>query len=174
MQCAPVLPRRCNRSQQRRIGKQTAIRNRRIDPRHVHPHNPTRAQVQVPNLGVPHLPIRQPHKVVARPDQRIRIVTQQSVVDRLPRQRDCIPVRLGAVTPAVKDGQNDRFRHVPSRIPRLTKCSPYRTAARDGIFPPTRIGKEFCMFRWLRIVMSIGLITAVLPAFTQPPAAPPP
>jgi enterochelin esterase family protein len=30
------------------------------------------------------------------------------------------------------------------------------------------------MFRWLRIVMSIGLITAVLPAFTQPPAAPPP
>jgi enterochelin esterase family protein len=30
------------------------------------------------------------------------------------------------------------------------------------------------MFRWLRIVMSIGLITAVLPALTQPPAAAPP
>ena len=112
MQRAALLLRNRNRRQQRRIGKKTPIRNRRIDARHIHAHNASRAKIQMANFRVTHLPIRQPHKVVARPQQRVRKIPQQRVVDRLTRQRNRIAVGLSSIAPAIENSQNNWFRHV--------------------------------------------------------------
>ena len=112
VQRAALLLRRSHRRQQRRVRKEAAVHDRRVDARHVHAHNAPRAKVQMPHLAVAHLPVRQPDKVVARPQQRVGKIAQQPVINRLARQCDRIAVRLRAEAPAVKNRQNNRFCHV--------------------------------------------------------------
>ena len=113
--CAGFLLRRREGCQQGRVVEEAAIRNRRVDARHVHAHDSPGPQIQVSNFAIAHLPIRQPHKVIARVQQRVRKVPQQRVIHRLACQSNRIAMRVGPVAPAVKNRENNRFRHVCSQ-----------------------------------------------------------
>src|SRR5437868_14423196 len=66
--------------------------------------------MEVPDLAVPHLPVRQTHVASTRMNQSIGILPQQPIVNRLSRQRDGIGLGLSPVTPTIKNDQNKRFR----------------------------------------------------------------
>ena len=115
MDRAAICLRMRYRRQQRRVLVERARLNRHVDAHDVHQHNAAGAEVQVTDFAVAHLPVRQADKVVARPQQGIRKIAQQAVINRLACQRDCIAFGVGPVAPAVKNRQNNRFRHVCSQ-----------------------------------------------------------
>ena len=94
---------------QRRVRKELAILNHQIDARDVHVHDPARANIQVPDFTISHLPFRQTDKRTAGMNQGIGILAQQAIVGRLARQRDGIGFGFRAVPPAVEDDEDERF-----------------------------------------------------------------
>ncbi len=71
MQLPPALPRPLHRLHDRRVLLEFARRDQRIDARDVHLHNAPRADIQMTHFAVAHLPIRQPHKMFRRMNQRV-------------------------------------------------------------------------------------------------------
>jgi hypothetical protein len=88
-----------------RVLLKCAGRNLRVDARNVHLHNAPRADVQVADLAVAHLPVGQPHKVVRGLNQRVGILGEQLVVGGLLSQRNGVVGGFGAIAPSVEDGQ---------------------------------------------------------------------
>ena len=86
-----------------------AVSDQRVDARDVHLHNAARADIQVADFAVAHLPVGQADKVIRGLDQRVRKLAQQLVVVRLARQRDGVVGGFGAITPSIEDGQNKRM-----------------------------------------------------------------
>ena len=64
MQLPPALVGPLHRPHDRRIFLELVRRNHRIDARDVHLHNAARADVQVADFAVAHLPVGQPDKVL--------------------------------------------------------------------------------------------------------------
>jgi hypothetical protein len=108
MQRAVVLAGAGERCDNRRLGGKLVRRNQRINPGNVHLDHPARADVQVADLAVTHLPVGQADKVLRSADAGVRKVAQQLVVSRLARLRDSVAFNLRAEPPAVKDGENKR------------------------------------------------------------------
>src|SRR5580704_15484862 len=79
-----------------------------VDAGDVHAHDAPRSNVQMTHFAVAHLSVRQADKVIGGVQQRIRKFGEQLVVRRLARQRDCVVLNLGAVTPSIKDGKDNR------------------------------------------------------------------
>ena len=73
-------------------------------------HDASGANVEVPDLAVAHLSLRQPYERSAGMNQRVGIFAQQPVVSRLARKRDGVGFGFGSVTPAVENDENERFR----------------------------------------------------------------
>src|SRR5581483_5152019 len=73
-------------------------------------HDASRADVEMTDFTVAHLPVRQPHEFPAGVNQGVGIFAQQTVVSRLARQRNRVGVGFGAVSPAIEDDENQRFR----------------------------------------------------------------
>ncbi len=86
VQPASTATRVFNRVQQDWAGKEIACLDHEIDLGDIHVHNAPGADVQVTDLTVAHLAVRQPNRAAARMDQRIGIFRQQAVIIRLPRQ----------------------------------------------------------------------------------------
>ncbi len=68
--------------EQRRTLREAAVRDRRVDPGEVLQHGPSGAEVQVPDLGVAHLPRRQPNRILRRPKDGVRPAGQEAAPDR--------------------------------------------------------------------------------------------
>ncbi len=62
----------------------------------------------MPDLGVTHLPVRQADEVLARANQRVRILPQEAVVVRLACQGNRIAVCLRTMAPAIENRQDYR------------------------------------------------------------------
>lgn len=73
-------------------------------------HHAAGAQVHVADFGVAHLPVRQTDIHAGPGDQAVRHGLVQAIKDRHLRCVDRIAVVAVAVTEAVKDDQNQRFR----------------------------------------------------------------
>ena len=74
MQTTSTHARVLHRLEQRRVLEELTAGNRSIDARDVHAHHATRAQVQMPHLRVPHLPIGQADEMLTRANQRVWIL----------------------------------------------------------------------------------------------------
>jgi hypothetical protein len=90
-----------------RVLEERAVPHGLRDPHEVLHDHAAGAEVQVADLAVPHLPLRQPDGEPGRVEQRARAARPQGVPGRRFGQRDGVPVARGTVTPAVEDEQGD-------------------------------------------------------------------
>ena len=89
--------------------EEAAVGDGGVDAGHVHAHDAAGAEVEVADFGVAHLAVGQADEVLAGADEGVGEVAQQLVVGGLAGECDGVAVGLGAIAPAVEDGENDRF-----------------------------------------------------------------
>src|ERR1035441_9607020 len=87
-----------------------AVQDQKFDARDVHMHYELGANIQMGDFAVAHLPFRQSNEWPAGVNQRVRILAQQSVIGRLACQGDGVTLGFGAVSPAVENNEDERFR----------------------------------------------------------------
>ncbi len=92
---------------QHRVVVERARLDRLVDPHDVHVDDAPRAQVQVPDLAVPHLPHRQTDVVLGSSDQRPGPALVDPVEVRGARHPDGVSGLIGALAVAVEDDQDD-------------------------------------------------------------------
>ncbi len=109
MQRAILLRSKCNRLNERGIGKEAAVSDGAVDAHDIHADDASGAQVQMSNLGIPHLAVGQANKVIARVDQSAWKFFDKMIVRWLASQRDGVAVRIRAIAPSVENGENNRF-----------------------------------------------------------------
>ncbi len=68
-----------------------------------------RANVEMADFAVAHLPIGQANVFAAGLNQGVGIIAQQAVIIRLAGQRNGIGLGFGAVSPAIEDDKNEWF-----------------------------------------------------------------
>src|SRR3954468_1959840 len=95
-----------HRVQQDRMLEKISVLNHQLDAGGVHVDNAPRANVQVPDFTISHLSVRETDIRPAGLKQRVGILAQQAVVNRLASQRDGISFGFGAVSPAVEDDED--------------------------------------------------------------------
>src|ERR1700722_16051314 len=95
---------------QHRMREELAVLNHQVNAGDVHMHDATRANVEMPYFAVAHLTLRQANKRSAGVNERVGIFAQQAVIGGFASQRDGIRLGFGAVSPAVEDDKNERFR----------------------------------------------------------------
>jgi hypothetical protein len=69
-----------------------------------------RADVEVSDFAVTHLAVGQPDKRAAGVNQCVGIFAKQAIIGWLASKRDSVGIGFGAITPAVEDDKNERFR----------------------------------------------------------------
>ena len=114
MQSPFAHARMLHRREQHGMRKEFAVLDHQVDAGDVHVNDASRADVEMANLAVAHLPLGQTNKRSAGMDQRVGIFAQQPVVSGLARERDGVGFGFGAVSPAVEDDENEWFgtRHI--------------------------------------------------------------
>ena len=99
-----------HRVEQQRLLEKFAGRDHQVDARDVHVHDAARADIQVADFAVAHLPFGQADGRPGSVDQRVGKFCEQPVVIRFAREGDGVALGFGAIAPAIEHGQNDRFR----------------------------------------------------------------
>ena len=108
MESAAALFCRLNRRSKGSVIKKGTIPNRPIDTGKLLIHHTPRADIRMPHLGVPHLPLGQPHRFSGANQRRQRIAGHEIVQNRRLSHRDSIILRRRiAVSPPVHDDQHD-------------------------------------------------------------------
>ena len=106
------------------------VLDRLRDPREVLVEPPAGADRQVPHLGVPHLPLRQPGGLTRGDEGRVRVCRPEPVEHGRRRQLDRIPRAWRRAPPAVED--DERYEAAASQIPRerldLERCAAHQRA----------------------------------------------
>ena len=110
MQAPPAGARVFHGSDQRRVGKEVAVLDHQVDAGDVHVNDASGADIQMPDLTVPHLSFGQTHKRPAGMNQRVGIFPQQAVVGGLARESDGVGFGFGSVAPSVENDKNKWFR----------------------------------------------------------------
>ena len=80
-----------------------------VDPHHVHQEDAARADIEVADFAVAHLPFRQADGRAGGLDQRVGKLAQQFVVSRLARGGDGVPLDGRGEAPAIEDRQDQRL-----------------------------------------------------------------
>src|SRR5882757_4572027 len=111
-----------------RMPEKFAGANEIVNARDVHVHHSSRADVQVTDFAVTHLPIGQADEVIRSMKQTMRIFRQEPVVTRLTRQCYRIGETLRTITPAIQNGEYNRFFQRHSYSPALTAARPRNSA----------------------------------------------
>src|SRR3954470_5317976 len=136
---------------QRRVVDQGAVGDRLVDTHQVLVEPPARADRQVADLGVPHLPGREPGGLARRLDRRVRVLGPETVEHGRLRQVDGISWTGGRAAPSVQD--DERYERTstdarqiaandstssdapPTSAPSTEGC-PSRSAAFSGLTEP--------------------------------------
>ena len=92
------------------FAKELAILDRQVDPRDRLVDDEPRAEVEMPDLGVPHLTARQADIDPTRSQRRVRIGGPEPIEDGRVRQFDRIAGTGGLQPPAVQNHEHDRPR----------------------------------------------------------------
>src|SRR5258705_10218839 len=95
--------------EQHRVGEKLPILDHQFDTRAIHMDDSAGADIEVSDFTVAHLTVRQPNVFPAGMDKRVGIFAEQTIVGGLARQRDGIGFRLGAITPAVENDEDQWF-----------------------------------------------------------------
>src|SRR5579871_511640 len=90
--------------------KQLPVLDQQVDARDIHVHDAPRADIQVPDFAVPHLPFGQSDERPAGMDQRVGILPQQPVIRWFARKRDGVGFGFGPIPPAVENDEYEWFR----------------------------------------------------------------
>ena len=108
VQRAAILNRALDRPVQRRVGRQLPVRDSQVDAGQPLIDDEAGADIGVPDLGIPHLPRRQPDILTGGEQSGVRIVSPEAVHRRGPGMEHGISRLVAADTPAVEDHQDDR------------------------------------------------------------------
>src|SRR4029450_634393 len=117
--CTPPAGGLAERFLQNAILLQVAVSDRFVDPGQVLINNPPRAEIEMTDLGVSHLPFGQPHVLPARAQCRARIILIETVVKRRLRKQGRVtilfPVSFSARidSPSIPDHEDDGSCHTP-------------------------------------------------------------
>jgi len=107
--------------EQGRVGEEAAVGDGGVDAGHVHADDAAGAEVEVADLGIAHLAVGEADEVLAGAEEGVGEVAQEPVVDRFAGLGYGVAVGLGAVAPAVEDGEDDGFGHAEVRIARVPR-----------------------------------------------------
>ena len=105
---AAIVNRALDRPVQRRVRRKLPVRHRQVDAGQPLIDDEAGADIGVTDLGVPHLPRRQPDILTGGEQGRVRIVGPEAIHRRRPGMEDGIARLVAANTPAIEDHQNDR------------------------------------------------------------------
>src|SRR6266550_846710 len=109
MEATASAARVLHRSEKYGVGEELAILDHQFDTRAVHVDDTAGADIEMSHFTVAHLPVGQAHIFPTGMDKRVGIFAEQAIVGRLLRHRDRVGFRLGSVTPAVKNNENQWF-----------------------------------------------------------------
>ncbi len=128
MQGASLFAGVLQRLHDHRMAEKFAGANQIVNACDVHVHHAARADVQVTDFAVAHLAIRQTDEVIRSVKQTMRILRQEFVVSRLTRQCYRIGEALRTITPAIQNGEYNRFFQRHAYSPALTAARPRNSA----------------------------------------------
>ena len=111
-QVQPPFPgaRVLHRLEQYRMLKQLPVLDHQVDAGDVHVNNAPRADVEVPNFAVAHLPFRQSDVRSTGVNECVGIFPQQPVVGWLACESNGVGLGFGPIPPAVENDQYEWFR----------------------------------------------------------------
>ena len=104
-----ILCRELNRVGEDGVGEEAAVLDGGVAAGDVHVDDAPGAEVEVADLGVTHLPVGEADVVLAGADEGVGVGAEEVVVGGFTGESDGVSIGLGAVTPAVEDGEDDRF-----------------------------------------------------------------
>ena len=110
MQAAVTGPSVLHGVKQHGMLKELAVLDHQVDTSDVHVNDAACTDIQMADFAIAHLSLGEADEGPAGVDQRIGILAQQPVVRRLARERNSVGFGFSAVSPAVEDDQNERFR----------------------------------------------------------------
>ena len=96
------------------VGIEGAVEDGGVDAGHVHADDAAGTEVEVAYLGVAHLTVGETDEVIAGLQECVGVFAEKLVVDGLAGLGYGVAVGLGAIAPAVQDGENDGFGHALS------------------------------------------------------------
>ncbi len=99
-------------SSQHLVLRQRAVGDRLVDAREVLVDDRARTEVEVADLAVAHLPVRQPDRAAARGERRVRVALPEVVEDRRLGERDRVARAVRRQAPAVEDDEDRRGKRV--------------------------------------------------------------
>ena len=103
VQGSPLFARMLQRLHDHLMAEKLARANQVVDPRDVHMHHASRADVQMTHFAVAHLSIGQADEVIRSMKQTMRVFRQKLVVGRFARQRYRVGEALRTITPAIQN-----------------------------------------------------------------------
>ena len=134
MQGAVVLFDIFHRPEENFVPEEISVLDLLADPGQVLINDSSRAHIQVSDLGVAHLSLRQADIMAARLSRYKRTLFHQPVHDRFVRQGDCIMVCARIQAISIENHQNGRFFTHLSLISSLSAAGP-ESSPEDRIFP---------------------------------------
>ena len=96
------------------VGVESAVENGGIDAGHVHADDAACTEVEMADFGVAHLAVGEADEVLGGAEEGVGVLAEEFVVGWFTGLGDGVAVGFGAVTPAVEDGEDDRFGHASS------------------------------------------------------------
>ncbi len=93
------------RADERLVREEAAVADRAVDALEVHVDDAARADRQVPDLRVPHLAGREPDRLAARLQRRVRVLPPEPVEHRRRRELDRVPGAGRRAAPPVEDDE---------------------------------------------------------------------
>src|SRR3981081_495527 len=106
MQLPAIAARIFHRGEQHGMRKEFAVPNHQLNPRAVHVHDASGADIEMANLAIAHLIVRQTDVWTTGMNERIGILAEQTVVGGLAGESDSVGLGFGTITPAVKNDKN--------------------------------------------------------------------
>ena len=102
--------------QQYGVAIETAFFNHQVDLGDVHVNDAPRADVQVPDFAVAHLPLRQADEASAGVDESVGILGEQAVIIWFAGESNGVGFGGRRITPAIKNDKDKRTVHRRERI----------------------------------------------------------
>ncbi len=121
MKTAAALLREVHGGEEGGVSEEAAVGDGGIDAGHVHADDASGAEVEMADFRVAHLSVGKADEVFTGAEEGVGVLGEELVVDGLACLGDGVAVGLGAVAPAVKDGEDDGFRHAEVRIARRVR-----------------------------------------------------
>ena len=114
MDVSPAFARAPERGDERRVLGERAIGDREVHAGEVLKENSPRADREVTDLRISHLPGWQPHGLTRRGESRVREAFPEGVEHRRSRELDRIPRPGRCDTPPVENDEDDRSHRAPA------------------------------------------------------------